>query len=142
MILWLFLHCWGEEGWIFGSDYHRSSVWKQTTKKGQENFFQNPIRQNYKHVQVLKSLFPDIAEEAFHSVIVFSGDAEFKTDMPDNVIQIRNLKNYFLKFEQTLLSEQECCLVIGTIQYKRRLVNEDTDESHVRYLKSKYPANA
>jgi hypothetical protein len=42
--------------------------------------FQNPVRQNYGHVKTLQSLFT-LPEDNFVPAVVFTGDAEFKTDL-------------------------------------------------------------
>jgi hypothetical protein len=70
-------------GWIFGNP--NQPKWTQTFGKSKHSF-QNPLRQNYKHIKELESLL-QIGEDKLFSVVVFTGDAEFKTDMPDNVIR-------------------------------------------------------
>jgi len=45
--------------------------------------FQNPLRQNYKHLKALETAL-SLPEEVFHSVVVFFiGDSKFKTEMPE-----------------------------------------------------------
>jgi hypothetical protein len=66
------------QGWIFGTEKQRE--WTQQIFRKRSRF-QNPLRQNYKHVKTLQSLL-DIAPEHLHSVIAFVGDCEFKTEMP------------------------------------------------------------
>lgn len=69
------------DGWIYGNEY--DSQWTQVLYK-QKNTFQNPLRQNYKHCQVIASAL-NIDNSLVHSVIVFIGDSEFKTPLPANV---------------------------------------------------------
>ena len=66
------------DGWIYGNEY--DSQWTQVLYK-QKNTFQNPLRQNYKHCQVIASAL-NIDNSLVHSVIVFIGDGEFKTRLP------------------------------------------------------------
>ena len=68
-------------GWIFGSE--KQSKWTQVVYK-QKHYFQNPLRQNYAHIKALSELL-QLPEEKFHSMVVFLGDCELKTQMPPNV---------------------------------------------------------
>ena len=70
-------------GWIFGDE--QSSQWTQSLPGGRKFPFQNPLHQNYKHVKVLQE-FLGIEEEKIFSVVMFWGEAEFKTPMPPNVL--------------------------------------------------------
>ena len=73
------------KGWIFGSKNQKQwtqKIYRHTAK------FQNPLHQNYKHVKNLESLL-GIDLSKLHSVIVFIGDSEFKTNMPENVTYAR-----------------------------------------------------
>ena len=70
-------------GWIFGDE--KSPQWTQSLPGGKKFQFQNPLRQNYKHVKVLQE-FLGVEEEKIFSVVMFWGEAEFKTPMPPNVM--------------------------------------------------------
>jgi hypothetical protein len=48
--------------------------------------FQNPLRQNYLHTRSLAE-FLGIEQDKIHSLIVFWGDCEFKTRVPNNVVK-------------------------------------------------------
>ena len=64
-------------GWIFGSGSQNN--WTQVLAYGkQKYYFYNPIRQNKKHVEDLKSKLTDLQNIPFYSVVVFYGDCEFK----------------------------------------------------------------
>ncbi|ABI56480.1 nuclease-related domain-containing protein [Alkalilimnicola ehrlichii MLHE-1] len=69
------------KGWIFGGE--RQAQWTQKIYK--KTFkFQNPLRQNYKHVKALESAL-GVPPEHIHSVVVFTGASRFKTPMPASV---------------------------------------------------------
>lgn len=70
------------KGWIFGSE--KQPKWTQQIYRT-KNRFQNPLHQNHLHVKALMTLL-GLPENAFHSLVFFIGGAEFKTPMPDNVI--------------------------------------------------------
>ena len=47
--------------------------------------FQNPLHQNYRHLEALSALL-GIARDSIFSVIMFWGDCELRTEMPSNVL--------------------------------------------------------
>jgi len=72
-------------GWIYGSGHGK--YWTQVLSYGNNKYrFYNPILQNRRHVDNLKSLLNQFENIPFYSVIVFYGDCEFKTmiELPDN----------------------------------------------------------
>ena len=83
-------------GWIFGSE--KQSKWTQVVYK-QKHYFQNPLRQNYAHIKALSELLK-LPEEKFHSMVVFLGDCELKTQMPPNVCRIRQAASYIRRFQR------------------------------------------
>lgn len=70
------------QGWIYGGENQRQ--WTQQIYRRKQRF-QNPLHQNLLHVRALMN-FLQLPESAFHSVIFFIGNAEFKTPMPGNVM--------------------------------------------------------
>ena len=69
------------KGRIFGSADQKT--WTQKIYR-YTNKFQNPLRQNYKHVKTLKSIL-GLNDDQIHSVVAFVGDSIFKTAMSENV---------------------------------------------------------
>jgi len=63
-------------GWIFGSGHQE---WTQVLAYGRQRYrFYNPVLQNQKHIQDLRSQLPQFANLPFYSVLVFDGSCEFK----------------------------------------------------------------
>lgn len=87
-------------GWIFGDA--RSRQWTQTIYR-KKSRFQNPLHQNFKHTKAVES-YLSLSPQYVFSVVVFVGDAEFKTDLPDNVTYLRGLCPYILSRRALLLS--------------------------------------
>ncbi|OFT00427.1 nuclease [Neisseria sp. HMSC31F04] len=123
-------------GWIFGSE--KQSKWTQVVYK-QKHYFQNPLRQNYAHIKALSELL-QLPEEKFHSMVVFLGDCELKTQMPPNVCRIRQAASYIRRFQTTLLLPQEieaATAVLSSNEYqadgkKLRAHTERLQERHQR----------
>lgn len=120
-------------GWIFGSE--KSSYWTQVIYKN-KNKFQNPLRQNYKHIKTLKEL-TQLPYNIFHSVIVFAGDATFKTDLPRNVIRQHDLQKYLQQFNEAVLTEQQIYQVRCQIEDSRLERGFKTNQQHIRNLSRK-----
>ena len=80
------------KGWIFGGASQRQwtqKIFKYTKK------FQNPLHQNYKHVETLKSIL-ELTDRQIFSVVLFVGSNTFKTEMPENVINGPGLIRYHI----------------------------------------------
>ena len=82
-------------GWIFGSE--KNAQWTQCFPNGKKFRFQNPIRQNYRHlcaiIEFLNASMPELdlslsdIESKLFSIVFFGPDAEIKTpdELPDGV---------------------------------------------------------
>lgn len=126
------------QGWIFGSE--KQAQWTQKIYK-QSFKFQNPLRQNYKHVKAVEQLL-DLPEQWVHSVIVFSGDSTFKTTMPANVTQGIGYIHYIKSFQNPVLTEQEVIDVVARIQHGRLSPTRETHREHVAHLNTRADVNA
>lgn len=62
-------------GWIFGDEYQQD--WTQVIYKRKEKLY-NPIRQNYGHIQAIKSYMEKEYLSEIHSIIAFSDSVQFK----------------------------------------------------------------
>lgn len=118
-------------GWIFGC--RDKKMWTQTIFKHKTRF-QNPLHQNYKHIKTLEKLL-DISSEKFFSLIVFVGDATFKTPMPPNVTYPRGYIKFINSQKNTLLSETEVRKTIEMIKSGRLERSLKTHREHVQHVK-------
>jgi len=119
------------KGWIFGSEKQRQwtqKVFKHTSK------FQNPLHQNYKHTKTLSSCL-DIPDSKIFSVIVFVGDSEFKTEMPENVTYAGGFIRYINSKQETILSATEIRLAIQKIETGRLKPSIKTHREHAQHVK-------
>jgi restriction system protein len=89
-------------GWIFGGE--KDATWCQSLY-GHKCRFQNPLRQNFRHVQCLKE-FLGLDDRYFHSVVFFIGECEFKTSMPPNVLS-SGLCSYVKSFQTPILESSK-----------------------------------
>ena len=120
-------------GWIFGDPNERQ--WTQVIYR-KKSRFQNPLRQNYGHIKALQSLF-DLPENHFHSVVVFTSDAEFKTNLGPNVVQLAGLIPFLNRDFLALYDERKMAYNVGRIEMKRARRSVETDEYHVNHLRNR-----
>jgi len=121
------------KGWIFGSEH--SKTWTQSIY-GKKNTFQNPLRQNYKHVKILQKLLSLDANKIF-SVVVFVGEATFKTDMPNNVVYPLGLLKFIKSHHKVLFTPREMWRAVEEIEDAQLAKSFRTNREHVENLKSK-----
>jgi predicted RNA-binding Zn-ribbon protein involved in translation (DUF1610 family) len=122
------------KGWIFGSE--KQSQWTQKVYK-QSYKFQNPLRQNYKHVKALESAL-DVPVESIRSVVVFAGNSKFKTPMPANVTQAGGYVRYIKSFRDSVLTAPEVQRAVTQIQEGRLQPSRQKHRQHVQQLKTRF----
>ena len=123
------------KGWIFANPKHET--WTQVLFKAKFKF-QNPIHQNHRHVVAVRELLDFLPQEAVKSVVVFSGDAEFKTDMPNGVFTLPMLIEYLSSCTEELLSINRVQFSVGRIETARLEITSKTDVEHVKELQKRY----
>lgn len=118
-------------GWIFGGE--AQPMWTQKLRA--KTFrFQNPLRQNYKHLKALEATL-GVSLHHLHSVITFVGASAFKTEMPANVTQGTHFIHYIKTFQQPVFSEAQVDTFMQTLQAGRRAPSLATQREHVHNLK-------
>ncbi len=121
------------KGWIFGSK--DQAQWTQKIYKNSYKI-QNPLRQNYKHIKTLEAVL-SVSENNIHSVIAFTGDAQFKTPMPENVTSGNGYIKYIKSFDKEVFSETQVQELIAIILSTRLAPSIKTSREHVRNLKKR-----
>ena len=125
-------------GWIFGSEHQ--AKWTQTIHRSKYPF-QNPIRQNYKHTKTLAHLL-NMPHERFHSVVVFTSNAELKTKMPNNVGHLKEMMVYIKSFNEEVFDNNAKLEVINLVQSIKLKQGRTTNKRHVKYLKEEHKGSA
>ena len=119
------------KGWIFGGVHQRQ--WTQKIFK-YTNKFQNPLHQNYKHVETLKSIL-ELNDQQILSVVVFVGSSTFKTEMPDNVINGSGLIKYVKSKVQQLILSTDVPMILSKIEAERLMPSRETTKAHIEHVK-------
>lgn len=123
------------KGWIFANPKH--ATWTQVLFKSKFGF-QNPITQNAGHVHAIANLLDFVSPEAIKSAVVFTGRAEFKTDMPCGVYTLPGFIKYLQNSTEEMMSLNRVQFCVGRLETARLAVTGKTDLEHVEYLKQRH----
>lgn len=125
-------------GWIFGKAHE--AQWTQVIYK-RKYPFQNPLRQNYCHTKSLSEAL-GVAHEKIHSLVIFWGDCEFKSPMPENVFKggIFNskFKDYIESKNLVLLTPYEVNSICSYLTKAKEDAGFFGGLRHSREIKEKY----
>jgi len=120
------------KGWIFANAKHAD--WTQVLFKAKFKF-QNPILQNVRHVSAVRDLLDFLPAGTVRSVVVFTGTAEFKTQIPDGVFSsLSALIDYLRAQTVEVMSINRVQFCVGRLETARLAISGETDVEHVRSL--------
>ena len=122
-------------GWIYGSE--RNATWTQVLYKKHYKF-QNPLRQNYKHVKVVSGLLDFLSSEFIHPIVVFTGEAVFKTPTPSGVMSLKQLSDHLADFKTEVLSQNRLEFCDGRLECHRKTLSRQTDVEHIADLNRRF----
>lgn len=120
------------EGWIFGNP--KAAQWT-VSKPGRKFQMQNPLRQNYRHVKAIVD-FLKIEESKIHSVVMFWGKCQFKTEMPANVMN-KGYATYIKSFDQQLFSDDEVATMVEALRSGALPKTWATRNAHIDSIKER-----
>ena len=122
-------------GWIFASSYDR--YWTQVLYRTKFRF-QNPIRQNHKHVRAIQELLDFLPAGVIKSAVVFVGDARFKTVTPNGVFNLAGLLTFIERQTVQVMSINRVQFCVGRLETTRLSIAKTTDVEHIQKLRRKY----
>ena len=124
-------------GWIFGDETNRQ--WTQVFRTGERFRFQNPLRQNYRHVKAVQETLKahGIAAPCVHSVVAFIGDATLRTQLPENVTVGLRFSRYVKSFRAPVLTDTEVQTACKALSTARLEPTKQTKREHIRHVRSK-----
>jgi hypothetical protein len=123
------------KGWIFANP--KQANWTQVLFKRKFRF-QNPIHQNFRHVRAVQDLLDFLPPEAVWSVVVFTGDAEFKTDVPSGVFNLSGFVDYIRGNTTEVMSLNRLQFCVGRLETTRLAISGKTDIEHVESLERRH----
>jgi hypothetical protein len=124
-------------GWIFANA--KQATWTQVLfhKKFK---FQNPIFQNMRHVNAVKNVLDFLQPSHIKSLVVFTGDAKFKTDVSTEVFTVSKLVKYLSSQNDEVMSLNRMQFCVGRLETARLAISGETDLAHVKSLESRHGA--
>ena len=126
------------KGWIFGGPGDRN--WTQVLYRAKFRF-QNPIRQNYGHVCAIRELLDFLPPDVIQSIVVFAGDAAFKTAVPGGVFTLAEFLAYVEQHATEVMSTNRVQFCVGRLETARLSIARSTDVEHVQQLRGRYGTN-
>jgi len=131
-------------GWIFGNEFSKN--WTQSLNKNVKNQFFNPIRQNYGHIESLKTFLDVHDENLYHSYVVFSIRSQLKKitkKSSDDVVcltkqdMLQQVVKSHLQKRKSLLSQMEISSISRQLA-KRANQPDEIKKNHIEDLRNKY----
>lgn len=120
------------KGWIFGKENQPN--WTQQIYKHKSSF-QNPVYQNFKHKRVVESIL-NVDADKVKSIVVFTGEAKFKTRMPLNVIYSNKLREYIQAFTQEYFTNTDIKDLVTQLKKGRLASSVKNKIDHINYVNS------
>jgi hypothetical protein len=122
-------------GWIFGDV--KDANWTQVHFYNRFRF-QNPIRQNFRHVMAVQNLLDFLPPGTVKSVVVFTGEAEFKTAIPPGVFSLSDFMTYLRQQNVEVMSLNRLQFCVGRLETARLAISRQTDVEHVESLQKRH----
>jgi restriction system protein len=120
-------------GWIFGTE--NQPTWTQVVYR-RKSQFQNPIRQNYKHVRAVQEVL-GIDGNRLHSIVAFVGSATPKSETSLGVVWgVRSLAAYIKSKRIAVFDEHELRAISARLADPRFRSSTLARRDHVRSIKS------
>lgn len=107
-----------KNGWIFGSEHQ--PIWTQVLFDRKYSF-QNPLRQTFRQKKILCE-FLELDESKVRTIVFFVGDSQFKTPMPENVMD-SGLGDYIGRFDSQCLSPE----AVNRLVFKLEDLQDESD---------------
>lgn len=121
------------QGWIFGSE--KQPTWTQTIFRHRSSF-QNPLHQNWRHIKALEEVL-QLPLQHLHSVIVFTGNCQFKTTMPNHVTMGHDCIRWIQSHTDVVLDDAEVARLMQQLAHKRLQATRATHQAHVVHVQER-----
>ena len=121
------------KGWIFGGE--NTEYWQQVIFKSKIKFY-NPIRQNHRHINALKTCLKEYPNLKYKSIIVFSTRATIKVNTSTDVIYSYQLLPFIKNYQEKNLSIDDKEIIFRKIK-SDNLINTFDKQKHIKSIKNR-----
>lgn len=123
-------------GWVFGDA--NSPQWTVSHFKRKDRF-QNPLRQNYKHIATLSECL-GIPKEYFKTIVAFGGETDFKTQMPPEVMLFGDVPDYIhTQSVNAIIKAEQVPEIVDAIMEWQASLSRERKAAHVENLRRNHP---
>jgi hypothetical protein len=122
-------------GWIFGDA--NSSHWTQVLYRSKFKF-QNPLKQNYKHIKAVQALLDFLPQNQIEGAVIFVGNADFKSDRPEGIYTLSEFLEALGKLRDEVISENRLQFCVGRLECQRLALTRKTDVDHRQHIQKKF----
>lgn len=123
--------------WIFGDE--DAETWTASYVDGAKHQFQNPLRQNFRHVMALQAQ-TRLPLDVFHSLVAFTGNCELKTPMPSNVV-VGGYRGFIQTTKGVRLTDAEAERVCQMVEELEAASTPDALNAHVSALQERFSSS-
>lgn len=106
-----------KKGWITGAEHQPE--WIESLHKGQVNFL-NPIAENKRSVYALQELLPEVNEDVFSSIIVFSDACSIQkievTSQDVDILKLQEIKAWSQQMAGEILTQDEMTRIYQVLE--------------------------
>lgn len=118
-------------GWIFANV--TDAKWTQVLFRWKFRF-QNPVIQNRRHVDAVRARLSFLPPDTVRSLVVFVGQAEFQTPMPEGVFYLHGLVDHLQRQTVPVMSLNRMQFCVGRLETTRLEISHQTDVVHAENL--------
>ena len=123
-------------GWVFGDA--KSAQWTVSHFRRKDRF-QNPLRQNYKHIATLSECL-GISEDFFKTIVAFCGETVFKTQLPPEVMLFGDVPDYIHKQSvDAIIKAEQVPEIVDVIKEWQATLSRERKAAHVANLRKNHP---
>jgi hypothetical protein len=115
-------------GWILA--HPAWPTWTQVLYRARFRF-QNPLHQNAGHAAAVRAVLDFLPHEYVLPVVIFTGDAVFKTPVPSGVYDLEGLVGFVNAMRRDVLSVNRLQFCVGRLETMRLALTGETDVEHV-----------
>ena len=86
----------------------------------------------------MQNLLDFLPAEAIKSVVVFTGDAEFKTEIPIGVYTLKSISDHIREQVVEVMSLNRLQFCVGRLETARLAISKQTDIEHIESLQLRH----
>jgi len=121
------------KGFITGNKYN--DYWTQTIYKYKEKFY-NPIKQNYGHIQALKTILKEFQNIIYYPIVVFTMEADLKITAGTDVVYDTHLIETIKKYQKENISDVTRDKIY-TYLNTQNVTDKNSKKEHIQNIQEK-----